>query len=61
MSHRQPIRTVEDYTTAFWITLGVLFFMGSWLIAAVYGFAKLLICVAAVELFVRFRARRLRR
>lgn len=57
MSYRKAPRAVENYETPFWVTLGIIFFMGSWIIAAVYGFTTVLLCALGIELFARFLAK----
>lgn len=38
MSHRQPIREVQNYTDAFLTTVGVCLFVVFWMIAAALGY-----------------------
>ena len=58
MSHRKPARAVENYTMPFWVTMGTIFFMGSWLIASLYGFATVLMTAAILDVFAKLLARR---
>ena len=53
MSERHIPRAVEDYTTAFLVTLGAITFMGLWTVAALLGTGWMLATAAACELALR--------
>jgi len=61
MSYRKPARAVENYTVPFWVTLAAIFFMASWLIASLYGFATVLLTAAVIDVFAKLLGRRLQR
>jgi threonine/homoserine/homoserine lactone efflux protein len=54
MSYRQPIGTVEDYTDAFLTTLGVIFFMAFWMIAAAFGYLWVAITAYSISKFFKW-------
>ena len=49
---------VEDYTAAFLATCAVLFFMGFWVIAALFGFFWMVTTAAVIDLAIKQIARR---
>ena len=53
---RHPGR-VEDYTGAFLVTFGVILFMTFWAIAAVAGFAWVVICAILIDRLIRLGAK----
>lgn len=57
MSHRQPIRRVEDYTNAFLTTLGVFLFMVFWMIAAALGYAWVAVTAYGIDHLFRWIGR----
>ncbi|MEO1639312.1 MAG: hypothetical protein AAFU41_08715 [Pseudomonadota bacterium] len=49
-----PIREVEDYTDAFLATLWVIFFMGFWVIAALFGYLWVAVTAYGLNRFFRW-------
>jgi threonine/homoserine/homoserine lactone efflux protein len=49
MSHRQPIREVQNYTDAFLTTVGVCLFVVLWMIAAALGYAWVAVTAYCVD------------
>jgi len=58
MRHRPPPRRVENYTSAFLVSFGVLIFMSFWTIATLAGFIWVLISTAVFEGALRLVAQR---
>jgi len=56
---RNHSRRVENYTTAFLVTSGVILFMVFFTLAATKGFTWVLLSAAIIDGFVRFTAARL--
>lgn len=58
MSYRKPPGRVEDYTNAFLTMLGVIFFMGFWVIAAIWGFIAVVAVATGLDYLFRSLPRR---
>ncbi|MGR3468090.1 MAG: hypothetical protein ACU0CI_09430 [Shimia sp.] len=50
MSEQHIPKPVENYTNAFLWCFGLLLFMTAWVMAAVWGFAWVVICAAGLDM-----------
>jgi len=54
----RTIGRVEDYTDAFLVTLGILFFVAFWVIAAAFGYVWLAVTAYAIDQVFKWIGRR---
>jgi hypothetical protein len=57
---RKPYKSVENYTNAFLVTVGLVLFMAFFTLAATKGFVWVVLSAALIDGLIRLRAARLR-
>jgi hypothetical protein len=61
MSYRRPVDSVQDYTNAFLVWLGVLLFISFWMIAVVLGYIWVAIIAISLNALFKRIGRRINR